>query len=169
MRRVLPWVLSVPLWVTGLVVSAQPAPPALQVFQRPVSRVAAADVQADERAVTDQPCLPQATHLTGAKLWWEAAPDSSGPSPLIGYRVQRSVNGGRWQDLVDVPLEVREYQDDGLKPGNLYTWRLVARYQAQPTGELVSDPGLYAADQPPCVQVIPLAPPGLLRAAPQMP
>lgn len=122
-------------------------------------------------AADDATCTPQVTHRLDADLWWAPAPATSGTSTLIGYRIQRQVNEQRqWQDVAAVAADVVRYVIDGVtpvvKPGNTYRYRVLALWQPSSGAVLASEAGEHGA-QVPCLQILPLPPPGMLQATPK--
>lgn len=156
------WRVSIPLLVVlllGVSVRVQAASPA---NAKPPVATEAAD---------DAPCTPQVTHRIDADLWWEPAPATSGTSTLIGYRVQRQVNEQRqWHEVSAVAADVVRYVIDGVtpvvKPGNTYRYRVLALWQPSSGAVLASEAGVHGP-QVPCLQILPLPPPGVLQAAPK--
>jgi predicted phage tail protein len=81
-----------------------------------------------------QTCAPQSpTGLTVSStssstitLNWNA-PGNDGGSPIIGYKIERSTNGGSWSTIVsNTHSASTTYSDNGLLPLMTYTYRVSA-------------------------------------------
>jgi len=76
------------------------------------------------------PLLPPVTFLhalqkspTTIKLLWRPHTDMR----IKMYKIERSVNGGEWKWIASVKERMMsEYIDNGVVPGNLYTYRVIA-------------------------------------------
>ncbi|MDE1812707.1 MAG: fibronectin type III domain-containing protein [Thaumarchaeota archaeon] len=83
----------------------------------------------DSSATVSQPptgLAVSSTKVSTINLSWNA-PSSDGGSPIIGYEIQRSTNGGSWSTIVsNTGSTATTYSDTGLLPLLTYTYKVSA-------------------------------------------